>query len=197
MPTEDAEWEILAGDPVESESTLTLVDSGSSGDPSALRTLTHPDGTTFPAVTYNRNPGRTINFDQMPLYPPAAELVRTLGTTLAYVTQNHLDDVIVTEVWEGSNSVASMEASLFRKLYELSINPPAIADPEVYLRWAPRDRTTTVYNVIIVGLRVGGQNFKLDVREWGVDQLTGLDSVPTGILDKTVELDLLLVSEFV
>lgn len=195
MPTEDSDWEILAGDPVVEDSTLTLVDAGSAGDPSALRTLTHPDGTTFPILTYNRNPDRTINFDQVPLYPPAAELVRTLGTTLPFVTQNHLDDVIVTEVWEANANRASMEASLFRRIYELAVNPPAIEDPEVFIHWAPRDRTTTVYKVVIVGLRVGGQNFKLDVREWGVDQLTGLDAVPTGILDKPVELDLLLVDE--
>lgn len=195
MPTESSEWEILEGALQSTESTIILVDAGTTGDPTAKRTLTHPDGANFPVVTYNRNPDRTINFDQVPLYPPAAEIVRTLGTSLAFVTQNALGDVIVTEIWEASGGKASMEASLFRRLYELSINEPAVEDPEIFIEWAPRDRTDTVYQVVIVGLRAGGANFKLDVREFGTDQLSGLDAVPTGILDKTIELDLLLVAE--
>ena len=195
MPTEDSTFEILAGSVVTTASTLTLVDAVSSGNAGALRTLTHPLGTTFPIVTYNRNPTRTINFDQIPLFPPAAELVRTLGSTLGFVTQNAIDDVVVTEVWDGS-SKASMEASFFRKLYELSVNPPAPNTPENFILWAPADRTTKVYKVLIVGLRVGGQAGKLDVFEWKSEALQGLDSVTTGILDRTVELDLLLISEF-
>lgn len=197
MPTESNEWEILAGASQGVESSLIIVDAGTTGTPGARRTLLHPTTATFPLVTYNRNPDRTINFDQVPLFPPAAEIVRTLGTTLAYITQNELDDVIVTEIWEAGGGKASMEASMFRRLYELSVNPPPLQDPEIFIHWAPRDRTTKVYKVVIVGLRVGGQNFKLDVKEVGVGILTGLDTVPTGILDKQVELDLLLVAEVV
>jgi len=195
MPTEDSTFEILAGSAVTVAATITLVDAASAGTPGALRTLTHPVSASFPIVTYSRNPDRTINFDQAPLFPPQAELVRTLGSTLGFVTQNALDDVVVTEIWEGGRK-ASMETSFFRRLYELSVNPPVPATPENFILWAPADRTTKVYKTLIVGLRVGGQAGKLDVKDWTSEALQGLDSIPTGILDRTVELDLLLISEF-
>jgi len=196
MPTEEGSWEILAGETVTAESTVTIIAAGSSGSPGTFRTLTHPLSGTFPEVTYSRNPDRTINFDQVPLFPPTSQTVRTLGTTEAFVTPNSLSDVIVTEIWEGGGNRASMTAAMFRRLYEMIINPPDVASPEVFIRWAPRDRTMKVYNVILLDLRVGGSPGKLDVKEIGLFDAGVVDEVATGILDRGVELDLKLVSEY-
>lgn len=199
MPTEESTWEILAGASVSATTTSTLIDPGSAGDVSCLRTLTHPDSANFPVVTYNRNPDRTINFDQVPLSPPSGRLLRTLETTQAFVTQNDIDDVVVTEIWSGNNSRASMVAAQFRRLYELSINPPEVADPENFIVWAPCDRSTATYNVIIVDLRVGGGSGRLDAQEnlAKIFEAGDLDAVATGLIDRTVELDLKIVSEVV
>lgn len=196
MATEETTWEILAAESTTATEEVSIVESASSGS-TALRTLTHPDAANFPIVTYNRNPLRTINFDQSPLFPPTSQTVRTLGTTQAFVEENALDDVIVTEIWTGDGGAASMEASLFRRLYELCINPPNVESPEIFVEWAPRDRTTTVYNVILLGIRIGGSPDKLDFKEWGSYPAGTLDAVATGILDRTVELDLKIVSEVV
>jgi len=195
MASSTTTWEILAASSQSATTSITVIDSGTSGSPGTLRTLTHPDGANFPVVTYSCNPDRTMNFDQDALFPPNSRTLKTLGTTQVFVTPNTTSDVIVTEVWTGSATVTRMIASFFRRLYELSINPPAVATPEQFVVWAPADRTTDTYNVIISGIRLGGD--KLDVREWGLYAAGTLDSVPTGLLDRSLELDLKIVSKIV
>lgn len=193
MASTSATWEILAASLQTATSTITLVEAGSAGDPATLRSLTHPDGANFPVVTYSCNPSRTINFDQDVLFPPTARLLRTLDTTQVFVTPNSESDVVVTEVWEGNARRTKIIASFFRRMYELAINPPAVQTPEVFLIWAPADRTTDTYNVILSEIRMGGK--RLDVKEWGLFAAGDLDTVPTGLLDRTMEIDLKIVSK--
>lgn len=195
MPTESNTWEILAGESVTLSSTIILVSAASAGTIGALRTMAHPDSANFPLVTYNRNPDRTTNFDQVPLAPPASRLLRTLDTTQIFVTPNSIDDVLVTETWVGSDTRASMTAAQFRRMYELAINPPTLVDPEVFLVWSPNDRSIQAYNVVIADIRIGGSSGKLDLKELGSFAAGDLDSVATGIVDRTVEWDLKIVSE--
>ncbi len=195
MATSSASWEILAGSVQEESATLTFVDAGTTGTPSALRTLTHPDAANFPIVTYSSNPDRTLNFDQDVLFPPTSRILRTLGTSQVFVTANSASDVLVTEVWIASATRTRMIASFFRRLYELTINPPAPAEPEVFLVWAPRDLSDKTYNVILAGIRVGGSD--IDMKELGRFAAGTVDTVATGVLDRTVELDLKIVSEIV
>lgn len=197
MPTEETVWEILEGDAQEATATITLVSAESAGTTGALTTLTHPDTTNFPIVTYNRNPDRRVNFDQEPLFPPTAETLRTLGTTQVFSTANAIDDVIVTERWNAANGTASMSAAQFRRIYELIVNQPTPADPEVFVQWQPADRTTRTWNVVLVNLRLGAGNGQLDFKEVGLFSAGTLDAVATGLLDRQVELDLKIVSEVV
>jgi hypothetical protein len=187
MPVESKIWEILVGESTTSTEPVIIVDAASAGDPAAFRTMTHPDGTNFPI--------RTVNFDQIPLATPSSATFRTLGSTQPFVTQNHLDDTVVTERWEANGAVASMVAAQFRRMYELIINPPAAADPEVFIQWAPADKTTTVYNVVLLDLRVGGSSGALDMKEVGLFSAGVLDGVATGLVDRVVEWDFLLISE--
>lgn len=193
MATSSATWEILAASSQSETATISLVQSESAGTAAALRTLTHPDSANFPVVTYHCNPDRTINFDQDVIYPPKTQTIRTLGTTQAFVEQSKLSDMTVTEMWNGSDTQTRMIASFFRRLYELSINPPAVASPEEFIVWAPADKTTDTYNVIITGMRLGGS--EIDVKEWGEYPAGTLDTVQTGLLDRTLELDLKIVSK--
>lgn len=195
MATSSATWTILAASATTASSTIILVDAGTAGDPGTLRSLTHPDSANFPVVTYACNPSRTLNFDQDVLFPPTSRILRTLDTTQVFVTENSESDVIVTEVWEGNARRTKIIASFFRRMYELSINPPEVATPEQFLIWAPADRTTDTYNVILSGIRLGG--IRLDFKEWGLFAAGDLDTVPTGLLDRTLEVDLKIVSKIV
>lgn len=193
MPTSTTTWEILPASVQVATADIVLVEAGSPALSTTLRTLTHPDGLNFPPVTYSCNPDRTINFDRDVLYPPTSRTIRTLGTTQLFVESNSESDVTVTEIWSGSATTTRIIASFFRRLYELAINPPAIQTPEVFVQWAPADRTADVYNVIIAGIRLGGED--LDFREWGSFPAGTLDVVQTGLLDRTLELDLKIVSK--
>ena len=193
MPTESNIWEILPGAATTTPVTVTLIDPESSGTTGLLQTLTHPDGTNFPPVTFAENPIRMLGFDQVPLHPPTSSTIRTLDTTQVFVTQNALDDVTATLIWPASDRRTTMIASFFRRLYELSINPPALTDPETFIVWAPLDRTTSTYNVIISSIRVGGA--AMDLKEIGLIPAGVLDTVATGLVDRTVELDLKIVSQ--
>ena len=195
MPVESKIWEILVGESTTTTETVTIVDAASAGNPGAWRTMTHPDTVNFPIVTYNRNPDRTINFDQVPLATPTSDTFRTLGTTQPFVTQNSIDDVKVTERWDSNAGQASMVAAQFRRMYELIINPPAAADPEVFIQWAPADKTTTVYDIVLLDLRVGGSSGSLDMKEIGLYPANVLDAVATGLVDRVVEWDFLIVGE--
>jgi len=193
MASSTATWTILPASTASATSTITLVESATAGTPGALRTLTHPDSANFPAVTYSCNPDRTVNFDQDVLFPPTTQKLKTLGTTQVFVEANQLDDVTVTEIWTGTDTKTRMIASFFRRLYELAINPPAVGTPEQFIVWAPADRTTDTYNVIITGVRLGGTD--IDFKEWGSYAAGTLDTVETGLLDRTLELDLKIVSK--
>lgn len=195
MPVESKIWEILVGEATTATESVTIVDAASAGNPGAWRTMTHPDTVNFPIVTYNRNPDRTINFDQVPLATPSSATFRTLGTTQPFVTQNGIDDVQITERWEAPGGTASMAAAQFRRMYELIINPPDAAEPEVFLQWAPADKTTSVYDIVLLDLRVGGSSGALDVKEIGTYPAGVLDAVATGLVDKVVEWDFLIVGE--
>lgn len=195
MATSNATWEILAAAPVTADATVILIEAASPLTSGALRTLTHPDSVNFPPVTYSCNPDRTINFDRDVLFPPVTRTVRTLGTTQVFAETNTESDVVVTEIWSGSATKTRMIASFFRRLYELSINPPAVQTPEVFIQWAPVDRTLDVYNVIITGIRLGGED--MDFKEWGSYPAGTLDIVETGLLDRTLELDLKIVNKVI
>lgn len=192
MATVTNQYFIGLGTPTETVESFEVVETGATGTPGALRTLTHPDSANSPTVTYFRNPDRTINFLSQPLKVPTATTRRTLGTTLPLVESSDIDDVRVTERWEGSNNRAAMPASFFKLLFEQVINIPTTG----FVIWNPLDLVSdgTQYNVVLLDLRVGGSSLNLDVKELGADQLAGLDNVPTGVIDRTVELDFLIRS---
>lgn len=191
------QYEIVLGTSVTETTQYTVLEAGAQGTPSALRTLLHPDSLS-PLVTYQRNPDRTINFSVDPLFVPSHALEKTAGTTLPFITPNSISDVVVTEIWEGSNRRASTTGAFLRRLRELIINPPDFSPgPDDYVIWAPNDLVDDgrTYYVVLLDLRVGGQSLKLDVKEYGIGHFDDFDTVTTGILDRTVELDMLLRSE--
>ncbi len=199
-------YEILAGADDTEDETVIIVESASAGTPGARRILTHPDADNFPPVSYDFMPSRTINLDNDVLFVPATSTIQTLGTTLPFREERAIDDVTVTEKWEVSGAEASMTSAFARRLYELLNNPPALSDPEVFITWQPADRNAFTYNVVMLDMRIGGSSAKLDWNDLldrgglaaGGDSknaLDDIDTVTTGVVDRTVELDLKIVSK--
>jgi hypothetical protein len=197
------------GVPTTASSTLTIFDSGQAGELGAKRILTHPDGVNFAPITYYRNPDRTFNLDNVVLTAPTSAAVKTLGGRQVVRFEGELEDVIVTEVWEGAEGRrAAMPTSLFRQLYEYLINPPAFdAVNQTFVEYQPRDRSTKTYNVQLYQLRVGGASRKdqvFDVDDFRLptppeinNPLLSLDVTPDGLITRNVTVSLRVVSEVV
>ncbi len=194
------------GVPTTASSTLTIFESGQSGTLGAKRVLTHPDGVNFSPITYYKNPDRTLHLDNVALPAPDAEAVLTLGSTQVVRFDRQLEDVIITERWDGSDKkLVSMPTFMFRQLYEYLINPPAFAPlAQTYITYRPRDRSTLTYNVQFYRLVVGGGNgpnevfdvddFRLAAGTEIKQPLESLDVDPTGVITRPVEVKLRVVS---
>ncbi len=207
---------INAGPPVVAEEEVTFLGIGSAGDPGACRRLVFPANVTplLPPIVYSvgglcRNPDRTFNLDNDVLPHPITSAVRTIGSTRVIRFEERTEDVIVTEVWEGSNTLFPMTTALWRQFYEYLVNADLIpgGGPD-FITWEPRDRTARIYNVEILSLSVGGGDGEarfdvVDFRDAGglndggtiANALDNLNLLPTGMLDRTVELRMRIVSE--
>lgn len=186
---------------------------GSAGDPAAARRLTFPANVSpllapivYAIAGLNCNPTRSFNIDNAVLPHPITEAVLTLGSTRVVRFEEQDEDVIVTEVWQGSDSDAAMTTALFRQFYEYLINAKLIPASGVlgFIQWEPRDRNDRVYNVELLSLEVGGGGREnrfdvLDLRQPGGGEISNsLDSinpVPTGLIDREVRLRMRIIDE--
>lgn len=202
---------IQQGAPTVVSSTLTFLGTGSAGDPTACRRLVFPASVSalLAPITYSVgpngqcfNPTRTLNLDNAVLPHPRTAAVETLSTTKVVRFERGIDDVIVTETWQGG-----MPTSFFRLLYEYLINAGLIPNvgPD-FIQWEPKDRSTKVYNVALLSLSVGGGDgeTRFDVADIRADlgvvgqfdnALTTLNTTPTGLIDVEVELRMKIIGE--
>ncbi len=205
MATASRIFQISLGAPTVVASTTTIIGSGSAGTLGALRTLTHPDPTNFPSLTYYRNPDRSVNIDNDVLFSPITNVQLTESSTQVVRHSRTIADTLVTEIWQGGRGRASMPTSFYRLLYELSVNhPPANPTAQTFITWEPRDRNDNVYNVEIVSLRGGrgsknAENEVPEITESGGSviprAIDGVDpGVATGLMNVSVTLILRIVS---
>lgn len=206
---------IQQGAAVVDEDEVTFLGIGSAGDPDACRRLVFPANVSplLAPIVYAIgpqgnccNPLRTINLDNVVLPHPLTEAVRTLGTTRVIRFEEATEDVIVTEVWPGNDTEASMTTAFFREFYEYIINADLIPATGVlgFIQWEPRDRTDKVYNVELLSLEVGSGGDRnrfdvIDLRDQGGGEiqnaLDSLSPVPTGVIDREVRLRMRIISE--
>lgn len=198
--------------PAVAEDEVVFLGIGSEGDQGACRRLVFPASVTplLPPIVYSvggvcKNPDRTFNLDNAVLPHPITEAVLTLGSTRVIRFEEQEEDVICTEVWLGSDRELSMSTALFRQFYEYLINAKLIPSigPD-FIHWEPRDRTDRVYNVELLSLSVGGGSGEsrfdvVDLRDDGgaeiQNALQPLSPVPTGVVDREVELRMRILSE--
>jgi len=204
-------FEILQGTPTTEDEEVTILGLGPTGDATARRRLVHPDAVNFEPILYWKMPDRTFNMDNEALRAPITAVLRALAGSQVTRFDEVVADVIVTEIWMGSDTAFSMPGFQFRQLYEYLINPPAwVPAAPVYIQYSPQDRNTKTWNVELVrmALGTGGDPTQLfDLTEFfppGVgsgqgDPLAYLDEAflneGSGLLDRTVVLQMKLVSE--
>ncbi len=201
---------VQAGTPVEATTGLTFLGTGSEGTFGACRRLVFPAGVSplLAPIVYSvgpngvcLNPTATLNFDKIPLTRPTTSVVKTIGSTRVVRFEEGEGDVVVTEVWATTGG-ASMPTSLFRLFKEYLDNAPPFTPAQVdFIVWEPRDRTTRTYQVELLGIEVGGQDFNVrDLRTVAGDfddALTTLNTTPTGLIDEEVRLRMRIVAEVV
>lgn len=204
---------IQQGAAVVAEEEVTFLGIGSAGDRTACRRLVFPANVSplLAPIVYAigdscANPDRTLNLDNAVLPHPITESVRTLGTTKVVRFEEQDEDVIVTEVWEASDSDLRLTTALFREFYEYLINAKLVPStgPD-FITWEPRDRNTRIYNVELLSLEVGGggspeQRFDVvDLRDpGGANIQTATDPLnlsPTGLVDREMRLRMRIISE--
>ncbi len=149
---------VTIGDASAVLTTADLVLQASITGTLALRKLTYPTS-AFAPIVYTQNPDEWTNFDVSPLVKrPSVGVLRTLEDTKLTGWQGFSRDASIIEKWRGSSSVASMDLDFFRQLYAYFENPPTTG----LIQWSPLDRTSTVYNILIERLTVGGSQISMD-----------------------------------
>lgn len=175
-------YEIFEGVETPVEETLTLLGTGTTGDPDAKRVLTHPDSENWPPIPYQRNPDKTSFLDNDILYPPKTAAVETEDTTGVIRHESNLSDKVIEEIWFGGDKRASVETWFFRLLYEYLLNPPEIDySSQTYITWQPRDKNTYTYNLVLMSLNAGGEG-----QMWVTDLVPQQGDIGGGMQDSDV-----------
>ena len=116
------------------------------------RCLVYPT-TTFAPIVYSHNPTNTVNFDVSPVDKlPEVNAFPTIMDNRFTGWPGYSKDASVSEVWQGSDALASMDLGFFRQLVNYYQNPPASG----FIVWQPKDRTKVRYNVSIETLTAAG-----------------------------------------
>jgi hypothetical protein len=122
------------------------------------RCLVYPN-TAFAPIKYSHNPTKTVNFDTSPVdKKPTAIGLPTITDNRITSWPGYAKDGSITEIWEGSDKIASMDLGFFRQLVNYYQNPPASG----FIVWEPKDRTTATYNILIESLTSGGSELTYD-----------------------------------
>lgn len=190
--------EIFDGQAATTTDTVTFLGLESAGDTDAPHILTHPN-TELAPIVYESNPTRIYNMDNDALRPPFAQATVTLSSTHVTKFSRGVDDVIVTEIWEGSRNLSNMITAFWRSLYEYILNEP---DAGEFITYQPRSRNSRTYQVRLLDLTAGGSPEALDLldlREKGGSEIDGalanVTTVTTGLVDVEVRLRMVLVAE--
>lgn len=152
--TSSTSFTVIETTPVyEDEVDLTLLPENSGVN--ALRELHYPGG-ALATLIYEDMPDKWTNFDTAPMTArPMYRAEMALGATKMTSWLGYTTDRPVVETWSGdANKKSRMSMYFLRRLWEYFVNPPSVG----YITWYPKDRTTTIYNVIIENLTAGGQD---------------------------------------
>lgn len=129
--------------------TVLPVPAGTSG----RGRLVHP---TLGTYDYVRGPDEWMNLDGDVLIAPIWATNKTLRGASNTLFQGDIRDVIVEERW---TQPVCCELSQLRAILAMWMNPP---DPSVtYVKWYPTYTSALGYNVVMLGLTLGGKEITL------------------------------------
>lgn len=100
---------------------------------------------TSQLLRYSELPKKTLNFDVFPVILPNTFTQKALETTWVSRYEKYVDDIIVSEIWEGS---LSTKAGFFYALKKL-------INTNTTLYWFPKDKTYIVFQISPLSLIVG------------------------------------------
>lgn len=198
-------FEIFQGSATTAQEVSTILGLGPTGDATARRRLVHPEPASFAPILYFQNPDRTWNLDNDLLYAPITAVLRALDGSAVTRFEEVMADVLVTELWVGSDQKFSMPAFFFRQLYEYLLNPPTYNPAnQAFIQYSPQDKNTKTWNVELIRLAVGAgtdPSQLYDINEFFPrgSPLENLDAAfaneGSGLLDRSVMLQMKIVSE--
>jgi hypothetical protein len=161
---------VTIGDAAPVTTTLDFTLGASTTGTGALRRLVYPDATALAPIVYTKNPDDWTNFDVTPLVKrPRIGVLKTLEDNKITGWQGYARDSSITETWRGSDSVASITLDFLRQLYAYYETPPLTS----FIQWEPRDRTASIYNIVIESLTVGGQDIHMNYIAANAGYVTG------------------------
>lgn len=114
--------------------------------------LVHP---TYGAYDYTMAPDSWVNVDTDAVAAPIWESALTLTGGVNTLWYGILQGTRVKEYWPASENRASMPMEMIRQLLLFYANPPA--NPENYVQWWPNYATSQGFQVVLLGLEVGGE----------------------------------------
>lgn len=140
-----------------------LLDSGDFDPDYGKRLLVHP---SYPLVVgkgiyeYPRNPDITRNFPWHVGRKVDATSQRTISSNVLVQSNQAWEDIVVTEIWLGSDDRLSVLNEMFHVFYAFWNKELAVGE---FIGWCPFDVTTDRFAVRIVRLTLGDVDY--DYRE--------------------------------
>lgn len=140
--------------------------------------IIHP---TLGTYDYVNTPDETVNVDGNVMFGPQWAHTQTLTSGIDAFWSGNIRDAVVIERWIHGDSGPPI--ALLRALYSFFANPPEdpAANPVI---WNPNYANTRSFEVAIVAVRSGGQEYRLDRR-----------LLSYGLATNPVELELRVIRE--
>ena len=135
---------------------------------------------------YDFNPDITRNFIYAPGLKVDGAAQRTIDSNVLIQTPQVDEDVVITEVWLGSQRKLSTLASMFRVFYDYWTTLPDVGDA---ISWHPADITTDRYDVQIVRVQLGGSDYEYKEVRQNASESAG------AYLDKQLTLQMKIVKK--
>lgn len=141
--------------------------------------LVHPDG-AIGTYDYANTPDETMNVEVTASMPPLWLHSQTIGGAVETRWLGVLQGMRIVERW--MNGEVGALLTHVNHLWTFFANPPN-PDAPSYVQWSPNYAHTSTYNVVITGLKVGGEEYTLNQR------LKGFGYAP-----QPVELEMRIIS---
>lgn len=181
VPLIDDRVYIGTGTPLDYGADHLTSDHHSKRNLELLRLIWHP---TFGNIVYPKNPDRTLNYYRSAVRGYDVNSVNTLRSNYTVRDLQMFEDIIVTEIWQGSGKKVSELSMFLDTLHLITMTEPALGR---YVGWIPKDAGFQRHFILPISVTVGGKGF--DANEIRIRGNTSLESY----MDKEIRFSFKLV----